>query len=101
MPEAPQGILCAYDEIALGLIRSLTAKGKQIPRDFQIIGINDIPYSRYSTVPLTTIKTDIEEICRIAVSILLSRIHSSYSAVQHISVQSRLVIRNTTKAEKS
>lgn len=101
MPEAPQGILCAYDEIALGLIRSLTAKGKQIPRDFQIIGINDIPYSRYSSVPLTTIKTDIEEICRIAVSILLSRIHSSYSAVQHISVQSRLVIRNTTKAEKS
>lgn len=100
LPKMPQGILCAYDEIALGLMRALNARGIKVPEDLQLIGINDIPYSRYSTVPLTTIKTDIEEICRIAVSILLSRIHSSYSAVEHISVQSRLVIRETTRRNR-
>lgn len=99
LPETPRGILCAYDEIALGLMRELTARGKRVPEDFLLVGINDIPYSRYSAVPLTTIQTDIEEICRIAVSTLMERIHNGHGAVRHISVQSRLVIRNTTKTD--
>lgn len=57
----PTAIICAYDEIALALMRSLTENGIKIPEQISVVGINDVPMSEYSLIPLTTVRIHEEE----------------------------------------
>ena len=92
----PSAIIAAYDEIALALIHEFEANGISVPNDVSVIGINDIPYSSYSQVPLTTIKHYTEEQCALAVQLLYDKILGSSSSARHISLSHELVIRSST-----
>lgn len=54
----PQMLVCANDEMALGIMEVLQKHGKQIPGDFGISGFDDIELSSYVTPKLTSIKID-------------------------------------------
>lgn len=98
----PTAILTAYDEVALGAMQVFTQSGVRIPEDISIIGINDIPFSSYTSIPLTTIQTYKEDIYRIAIQILLDKIRNPEKhVIQHIEVQCGLVKRNTTGPAKN
>lgn len=93
--------ICAYDEIAVGAIKEFEASGFKVPGDFSVVGINDIPTSSYMGRPLTTIRSNIEEICSISLSLLLNKVNDGeYRIIQHINVDSNLVIRDTTAPPK-
>lgn len=92
----PTALIAAYDEVAMGAIQVLRQAGLKIPEDISLIGINDIPFAEYASVPLTTIQMFQEEVCHIAIRILLDKImHPDSHALQHVMVQSRLVKRET------
>ncbi|MHC1694867.1 MAG: LacI family DNA-binding transcriptional regulator [Eubacteriales bacterium] len=96
----PTAFITAYDEIALGAIRDLKSAGYSVPSDISFIGINDVPFLSYMDIPLTTIGSHMEEQCSIAADLLERKIKDpNFKAVQHITVQSELIIRQTT-AEK-
>lgn len=89
--------LTAYDEVAMGAIRVFMQAGLGIPDDISIIGMNDIPFSGYANIPLTTLQMFKEEVCHIAIKLLIDKIlHPENHIVQHIKVHSQLIIRNTT-----
>lgn len=92
----PSAIIAAYDEIALALIHEFEANGISVPNDVSVIGINDIPYSSYSQVPLTTIKHYTEEQCALVVQLLYDKILGNGGGARHISLSHELVIRNST-----
>ncbi len=98
----PTALIAAYDEVAMGAIQVFRQAGLRIPEDISLIGINDIPFSEYASVPLTTICTFKEEVCHIAIRILLEKITNPDSHVlQHVAVQSRLVKRETVCPPRS
>lgn len=89
-------LIAAYDEVAMGAIQIFRQAGLRIPEDISLIGINDIPFAEYASVPLTTIRMFKEEMCHIAIRILLDKILNPDShALQHVTVQSQLVKRET------
>jgi LacI family transcriptional regulator, repressor for deo operon, udp, cdd, tsx, nupC, and nupG len=72
----PDAVLCFADLIALGALRTLLSAGRRVPEDVAVVGFDDIEDGRFSTPSLTTIRPDKQEIARLAVSFLLSRMSS-------------------------
>lgn len=92
----PTAAICAYDEIALALIRRLSEKGIKIPQQISVVGINNVPMSAYSLIPLTTVKIFEKEQAEIAVELLYDKIFKKSEVIQHITVKHTLLKRETT-----
>lgn len=94
----PTAILCAYDNIAYGVINFMETHTLRIPDDISIIGIDDIKYSSLKKISMSSIKANYDYICEIAIEILLKKIFNPhYKAIQTISVKSEFVNRNSIK----
>ncbi len=56
MSPRPDGVFCANDLLAIGLINELTRLGVRVPEDIAVIGYDDIELAASAAVPLTTIR---------------------------------------------
>ncbi|MBN2540530.1 MAG: LacI family DNA-binding transcriptional regulator [Bacilli bacterium] len=54
--EQPDMIVCANDEMALGIMETLQINGKNIPGDYGVSGFDDIELSRYFKPSLTSVR---------------------------------------------
>jgi len=98
-PELPTAIVASYDQVALGAMRAFQENGIGIPRDLSIVGFDNIVMDNYCHVPLTSVTNPVEQMGVTAVKILLDAIQNpSTHVVQNVSLQSRLVARESTCA---
>ncbi len=67
-------VIAANDEMAIGAISSLAARGFRVPSDISIVGFDDIRLAAYTNPPLTTIRIDFSASGRLAIDRLLSLI---------------------------
>jgi DNA-binding LacI/PurR family transcriptional regulator len=71
-------ILCANDRIAFGVIGAAYQMGLRVGHgadcDLRVAGHDDHPLSRYTCPPLTTVAQNFNEIGRVAIEMLLSRL---------------------------
>ena len=58
----PSAIFCANDEMAIGCLHEIKARGLKVPDDVSVIGFDDIRYAEVTDPPLTTISQPAEEI---------------------------------------
>ena len=70
-------IFAANDEMALGVMRAMSEAGREVPRDVSIIGFDDVPFARYLTPPLTTVRQDFEGLGQRSVHLLMDAIAAS------------------------
>ena len=97
LAEPPDAVLCFADLLALGALRTLLAAGYRVPDDVALVGFDDIEDSRFSTPTLTTIRPDKQQIARLAVSFLLSRIADGLDAPpREVQADYDLVVREST-----
>jgi DNA-binding LacI/PurR family transcriptional regulator len=90
-------VFAQNDHMALGVIRALHERGCEVPRDLSVVGVDDIPESRFLTPPLTTVKIDFESEGRFAIDWLVSRIESTASPTREQAPVPRLVIRESAR----
>ncbi len=55
-------VVAANDNMALGVIDVLKARGVRVPRDVAVTGFDDLLLSRYAPVPLTTVRQPLAEV---------------------------------------
>lgn len=55
MTNRPTAVFAASDAIAIGAMRAISEAGLSIPKDFSLIGFNDVEACKYTTPALTTI----------------------------------------------
>jgi DNA-binding LacI/PurR family transcriptional regulator len=60
-------IFAGDDDSAIGAMRALKMTGRLIPRDVAVVGFDDVPFARYLSPALTTVRAPIEAIGREAV----------------------------------
>ena len=62
-----EAIAAGDDDSAIGAMLALQEAGLRIPQDVAVAGFDDIPFSRYLSPPLTTIRAPIEQVGQEAV----------------------------------
>ncbi|MBR5517914.1 MAG: LacI family DNA-binding transcriptional regulator [Clostridia bacterium] len=97
MSERPTAVFATYDAIAHGAMNRIYTAGLSVPDDFSVIGANNIPLTRFSNPPLTTVSTPVNEIADSALNLLYRRLRYPSSPYQSVSVQSELTVRQSVK----
>ena len=88
--------LIAPDNVLVQLNDLIQQSGKEIPREFSIVGINDTALSRMFNPPLSSIVFPVERIGRHAINKLIARIEErEKSPCKLTNFEPELVIRNT------
>lgn len=103
--ERATAVFVANDQMALGLIRGVTDRGRHVPEDVSVIGFDDVPDAANFRPPLTTIRQDFAALAEAAVSTLASDIersmsgngaHEEAAAIPHL-VATELIERRSTR----
>ena len=89
-------IVCANDATAFTLLHSLEERGVRVPEDIRLAGVDDVKYSKYARVPLTTIQQPCETIGRLAVLAMMSRLRDPDAEPFTISAQSEMMERRSS-----
>ena len=92
----PDGIACFHDPIAMTLIREFSNAGVNVPRQVKIVGVDDVRYSQFLPVPLTTIHQPCLEIADAAVTLMLDRLADIRLAPRDLRLAAKLVVRQST-----
>ena len=96
----PTAVIAAYDEIAIGLIATLTRGGVRVPEDISVMGVNNIPSAVHTQIPLTSVQTFSSEQYKTAVDILFERIADETRPIRHITIEHTIFERETTAPVK-
>jgi len=91
-------VFCANDQMALGLLLSLSEAGRSVPGDISVVGFDDIPEAAYLIPPLTTVRQDFATVGQRAIEILRAAIADDPTPDRLISPE--LVIRSSTAAPR-
>ncbi len=94
-------IVCANDATAFTLLHSLEELGARVPEDIRLTGVDDVKYSRYARVPLTTIRQPCDTIGRLAVTAMMSRLNTPDADPFTITAQPELISRRSSQRENA
>ncbi len=85
------------DLVSVGAIKALKEKGLETPKDISVVGFDDIYLSSLITPPLTTISQPMYEIGYEGAKALLNIIENKENSSEQITLNTKLVIRKSTK----
>ena len=88
-------IVCANDEIAMGVLEAARAAGISIPDDLAVTGWDDIPAARHLAPPLTTVRQPMLDLGRRAAELLRDRISTNRSDPRREVLPTEQVIRSS------
>ncbi|HEX6337467.1 MAG TPA: LacI family DNA-binding transcriptional regulator [Jiangellaceae bacterium] len=70
-PGPPTAIVASSDQMAFGAYEALRQHGLRIPDDVTVVGFDDLPESRWSSPPLTTVRQPLAEMGALAARTVL------------------------------
>ncbi|MEN2739960.1 substrate-binding domain-containing protein [Microbacterium sp. X-17] len=91
----PTAIVAANDQMALGAIHALVARGLKVPDDISVTGVDDTPEAPYFTPSLTTIRLDFRPQGRDAVASLLAQLEQT-DGTRPTRPEPQLIVREST-----
>jgi LacI family transcriptional regulator len=90
--------ICANDDTATLLMRSLEQGGFKVPRDVRVVGFDDAKFAKLVTPALTTIHQPCRDIAVIAFRCMMERIVDPTLPARNLSLTPRLVVRESCGA---
>lgn len=70
----PRAIIAAYDNMAIGAMRSISEHGLKIPDDIAIMGMDDIQEAEFINPPLSSINFGTEFTCKTVTKAIINKI---------------------------
>ena len=101
LPELPDGIFCATDTLAFGVVRGLVDHGVRVPDDVLVIGFDDVEDARYHIPSLSSVAPDHAAIVAESVRLLTRRIADPSAAPRDVTVSFELVERESTTRRRA
>jgi LacI family repressor for deo operon, udp, cdd, tsx, nupC, and nupG len=91
----PTAFLCVNDVTALGVIIALTARRYELPRQFSVMGFDDITFASFVSPSLTTMKQPRLKIGEEAMDLLLALLEGKSVERKQVLLRSELIVRNS------
>jgi LacI family transcriptional regulator len=96
LPDPPTAIVGFNDKVATGVLTAAAARGLRVPQELSVTGFDDIDLAQATTPPLTTVRQPLEEMGRMAVSLMIRLLERHQLEALHIELSTELVVRGTT-----
>lgn len=94
-------IVCGSDLMALGAIRTLRQRGREVPRDCSVVGYDDSALMAYTDPPLTTVRQAVGPMATAAVQALIDEINGTPAPRDEFLFRPELIVRASTGAAPS
>jgi DNA-binding LacI/PurR family transcriptional regulator len=98
--DKPDAVVCYNDMVAIGFLNAAKSLGISVPDDLSLVGIDNIPYGRVTSPPLTTVDIQSEHQGEEAIRMLLRAIEGTDAPTGHVKVEPRLVMRDSTRVRE-
>jgi len=100
LPQRPTAVFVTADRLAIGFLHRLRQRGIRIPEDVAVVGYDDIRYSEFLEVPLTTVALPKYEMGQKATQILFDALKSETNddGPQQILLEPKLIVRESCGA---
>lgn len=95
MPEV-SAVFAASDEMALGMLHALHDRGRRVPEDISVVGMDDIPLAAHGCPPLTTVRQPFEQLGRRSVDHLVGRLLHPETPPSAEVLMPELMVRSST-----
>jgi LacI family transcriptional regulator len=95
-PDPPTAIFAFNDNLAIGTIQAVHARGLRVPEDLSVAGFDDSEHASLITPALTTVRQPLAEMGRTAVNLLRRLIDGQRVETLHVELGTRLVVRDST-----
>jgi len=93
--ELPDALVCANDQMAIGALRALAARGIRVPGDIAVVGFDDIFPASLCDPPLTTVHQPIRKLGEVACDRLTERIAEPTLRPKQQLLPTELVLRSS------
>ena len=95
--DRPDAVVCYNDMVAIGFMGVAKSLGISIPADMSVVGIDNIPFGRFTSPALTTVDTQSESLGEEAMRLLFRQIAGENPPdMGHVMIEPRLVMRDST-----
>lgn len=91
----PTAFFCVNDATALGVVIALTARRYDLPREFSVMGFDDISFASFVSPSLTTMKQPRLKIGEEAMDLLLAMLEGKSPPQKQVLLRAELVVRNS------
>lgn len=92
----PNGVFCHNDIIAIGAMKATLDAGLSIPKDIAFVGFDNVKYSKYLQIPLTSVDQSNEKLGTAAAQLALELVAKTVEKPRNILLAPTLVIREST-----
>jgi LacI family transcriptional regulator len=93
----PTALFACNDMMAIGALRALHEAGLSVPDDISLMGYDNIQLSNYLVPALSTVEQSKAYLGATAVELLIKRIRDPERALEVISLEPELVVRESTR----
>lgn len=92
----PTAVFCMCDAMALGALLAIRQAGFSVPDDISVVGYDDLPFSRYTSPPLTTIHQPVFAMGGLAARCVIDQVEGRIRAPVTRRLDVTLCVRDTT-----
>jgi len=96
----PPSIFCVNDQVALGVLRALRARGLSVPDDVSVVGYDDVEFAAMLSTPLTSVRQPMYELGHTATSLLLREALDSDHRHKRVRFIPELVVRASSQRRR-
>ncbi len=92
----PTALIGFNDKVAVGALAAARARGLRVPDDLSIAGFDDIDLAQASHPMLTTVRQPLQEMGRMAVTLLVRLLERHQLQALHVELATELIVRGST-----
>lgn len=96
----PDAVYALSDVFALAAIKAAETVGLKVPDDVIVSGFDDIDFTGYTSPSITTVRQPSYQLGYLSAEILIDKIEKKNTSVQHIILDTELIVRESTFVKK-
>ncbi|GAB3654054.1 LacI family DNA-binding transcriptional regulator [Glycomyces tarimensis] len=94
--DAPTAIFASSDQMAFGAYEAIRQRGMRIPEHVSVVGFDDLPESRWTSPPLTTVRQPLSEMGSLAARTVLDMAAGNDVDSPRLELATEMVAREST-----